>query len=229
MSIIKLVQAEKVYYKLNQEIKALNNVNIDFSSGKFYAIMGHSGSGKTTLIQVLGLLDNLTSGKYYINGKDVENLTEKEKASLRMKKIGFVFQSFHLSPNLKAYENVILPMIINKDILPKNRYQEAINILEKLNLKNRINHFPKELSGGEQQRVAIARALANNPDIILADEPTGNLDEKNEDNIFKLLKKISQSGKCVIVVSHNKEITKYSDVIYTMKNGKIERLTDENS
>ncbi len=229
MSIIKLVQAEKVYYKLNQEIKALNNVNIDFSSGKFYAIMGHSGSGKTTLIQILGLLDNLTSGKYYINGKDVENLTEKEKALLRMKKIGFVFQSFHLSPNLKAYENVILPMIINKDILPKNRYQEAINILEKLNLTNRINHFPKELSGGEQQRVAIARALANNPDIILADEPTGNLDEKNEDNIFKLLKKISQSGKCVIVVSHNKEITKYSDVIYTMKNGKIERLTDENS
>lgn len=229
MSLIRLEKAEKTYHKSNREIKALNDVNIDFSSGKFYAIMGHSGSGKTTLIQVLGLLDNLTSGKYYINGKDVENLTEKEKASLRMKKIGFVFQSFHLSPNLKAYENVILPMIINKDILPKNRYQEAINILEKLNLTNRINHFPKELSGGEQQRVAIARALANNPDIILADEPTGNLDEKNEDNIFKLLKKISQSGKCVIVVSHNKEITKYADVIYTMKNGKIERLTDENS
>lgn len=229
MSLIKLEQAEKTYYKLNQEIKALNNISIDFYPGKFYAIMGHSGSGKTTLIQILGLLDNLTSGKYYINGMNVEKLTEKEKAILRMKKIGLVFQSFHLSPNLKAYENVILPMIINKEILPKNRYQKAIDILEKLNMKDRINHFPKELSGGEQQRVAIARALANNPDIILADEPTGNLDEKNEDNIFELLKKISQSGKCVIVVSHNKEIIKYADVIYTMRKGKIERLANENS
>ena len=224
---MKLVDAKKVYSMKNKKIVALNNANIDFNDGVFYAIMGHSGSGKSTLIQILGLLDDLTDGEYIFMKKNVSLLNENEKAYLRMKKIGFVFQSFHLNPKLKAYENVMLPMLINKDIPKSEKKQRAISLLNDFNLGDRINHLPNELSGGEQQRVAIARALANNPDIILADEPTGNLDEKNEDYIFKLLKKISKQGKCVIVVSHNNSIKKYADVIYKMKDGKIERCNND--
>lgn len=223
MESLKLLNAKKTYVMKDKHIIALNNLNIEFEEGKFYAIMGHSGSGKTTLIQVLGLLDSLTSGDYFINNKNVNLLNDNEKANLRMKKIGFVFQSFHLNPKLRAYENVMLPMLINKDIPKGKRKERAIDLLKQFNLDDRINHFPGELSGGEQQRIAIARALANNPNIILADEPTGNLDIENEKYIFKLLKEISNSGKCVIVVSHNNIIKEYADIIYIMDRGKIER------
>lgn len=218
---MKLINAEKKYNIKSNEIIVFKNLNIQFDekNGKFYAIMGHSGSGKSTLIQILGLLDELTNGKYILNKIDTNKLTEDEKSFIRMKKIGFVFQSFHLNNKLKAYENVMLPMMINKNIKSNERKKKAIFLLKQLNLENRINHFPNELSGGEQQRVAIARALANDPDIILADEPTGNLDVQNEREVFKILKQLAKSGKCVIVVSHNDIIKQYADEIFLMDNG----------
>ncbi len=224
---IELIDARKVYTMKDGNVIALDNLNIKFKKGKFYAIMGHSGSGKTTLIQILGLLDELTEGKYYIDGTDTSTLTENDKSYLRMKKIGFIYQSFHLIDNLKAFENVMLPMIINHDIPKEERKEKAVRLLEIFNLSERVNHFPKQLSGGEQQRVAIARALANEPDIILADEPTGNLDSENEKVIFQFLKKISELGKCVIVVSHSDVIKEYADIVYTMSMGKIKGDSNE--
>ena len=212
-------------YILNKknEVIALDNISITFNKNKFYGIKGHSGSGKSTLINIIGLIDNKTSGKYLIDNKDTDNLTEDEKADLRKNKIGFIFQDFFLNPRLTALENVIIPMLINNDIPKDKRNERAEKILTKLGLKDRVNHKPTELSGGEQQRVAIARALANNPDIILADEPTGNLDKENEIIVFDILKKlVKEENKCVIVVTHNEIIDKYADTIYKIEKGKIE-------
>ena len=211
----------KKYQRNKEDIVALDNINIKFEIGKFYAVMGHSGSGKSTLINIIGLIETATSGEYYLNGKNISDFNENEKANIRAKYFGFIFQDYNLDPNLKAYENVMLPMLIDKKVKNKDAKEKAIKLLVSLDLTHRINHYPKELSGGEQQRVAIARALANNPEIILADEPTGNLDKKNEQKIFSDLKKLSESGKCVIVVSHSLEIKKYADVIYTIDEGKI--------
>ena len=212
-------------YILNKknEVIALDNISITFNKNKFYGIKGHSGSGKSTLINIIGLIESKTSGKYLINNKDIDNLTEDEKADLRKSKIGFVFQDFFLNPRLTALENVIIPMLINDDIPKDKRNERAEKILTKLGLKDRVNHKPTELSGGEQQGVAIARALANNPDIILADEPTGNLDKENEIIVFDILKKlVKEENKCVIVVTHNEIIDKYADTIYKIEKGKIE-------
>mgnify|MGYP001851735120 FL=1 len=211
----------KKYQRNKEDIVALDNINIKFEIGKFYAVMGHSGSGKSTLINIIGLIETATSGEYYLNGKNISDLNENEKANIRAKYFGFIFQDYNLDPNLKAYENVMLPMLIDKKVKNIDAKEKAIKLLESLDLAHRINHYPKELSGGEQQRVAIARALANNPEIILADEPTGNLDKKNEQKIFSDLKKLSESGKCVIVVSHSLEIKEYADVIFTLEDGTI--------
>lgn len=219
--VIRLEQLSKSYHTKTEKLEVLKKISIAFEEGKFYAITGHSGSGKSTLINILGLLDQFDDGFYYLYGKNAKNLTDKEMSQLRMKNIGFVFQEFYLNTTLKAYESVIVPMLINKQILKSERKKHAVKLLEMVGLKDRIEHFPKELSGGEQQRVAIARALANNPSIIIADEPTGNLDEKNEEQIFELLQKIAKEGKCVIVVSHSKEIKKYADVIYSLSNGEL--------
>lgn len=219
--VIRLEQLSKSYHTKTEKLEVLKKISIAFEEGKFYAITGHSGSGKSTLINILGLIDQFDDGFYYLYGKNVKDLTDKEMSQLRMKNIGFVFQEFYLNTTLKAYENVIVPMLINKQILKSERKKRAVKLLEMVGLKDRIEHFPKELSGGEQQRVAIARALANNPSIIIADEPTGNLDEKNEEQIFELLQKIAKEGKCVIVVSHSKEIKKYADVIYSLSNGEL--------
>ena len=205
----------------NEKITAMDNVNLEIKTGKLYVIMGHSGSGKSTLIQILGLLDNLTSGNLYINGQDVSNISEDEKADIRQKEIGFVFQSFYLNPKLTAIENVILPMYINKDIESSNRRRKALKLLTNFGLENRINHYPKELSGGEQQRIAIARALANDPSFILADEPTGNLDVNNEEIVYNTLRELANSGKAVLVVSHNESIKKYADKVLYMNLGKL--------
>lgn len=213
----------KEYYIGDKTIIAMNNVNFSIETGKLYAIMGHSGSGKSTLIQIIGLLDELSSGKLIINNKNIKSLTEDEKAYIRMKEIGFIFQSFYLNPRLKAIENVELPMYINSEINRKKRRERANELLRSFGLEDRINHYPKELSGGEQQRIAIARALANNPNFILADEPTGNLDKENEEIVFKMLKKLSKENKGVIVVSHNEEIKKYADEILFMDNGILRR------
>lgn len=219
--MIEIKNISKRYKIKNNEIIAIDNATFSFEKGKFYAIMGHSGSGKSTLIHCLGLLDNIDLGTISINQKNVSKLSDKEKEKIRSRTIGFVFQSFYLSPKLKAYENVMLPMYINTDIIPKNRKRRAIQLLEKFGLKDRIDHFPQELSGGEQQRVAIARALANNPDVILADEPTGNLDVENEVYVMETLKSLSKQNKCVIVVSHNDIVKKYADYILYMDKGKL--------
>ena len=212
---------EKVYNTSSEKVVALSDFSYKFEKGKFYAIMGHSGSGKSTLIKILGLMDGLTSGRYVINDADVSSLNDNELAYLRMNNIGFVFQDYKLDENLKAYENVILPMLINDKVDKSKRKEIAYDLLKKVGLIDRANHFPKEISGGEQQRVCIARALANNPDYILCDEPTGNLDEDNEFKILDILKKLSENGKCVIVVSHSNEIVKYADEVLVLKNGKL--------
>jgi ABC-type lipoprotein export system ATPase subunit len=209
----------KIYTLKNNNVSVLNNINYEFKNGTFYAIMGGSGAGKTTLISILGLLENITSGKYSVDGRDVTELKESECDVLRRDYFGFIFQNFNLDEYLKAYENVMVPMLINKDI--KNPKERAISLLKKFNLEERVDHFPKELSGGEQQRVCIARALANNPKVILADEPTGNLDKFSETNVFEILKDLSKEGKCVIVVSHSDEVKKYADVVINISNGKL--------
>lgn len=218
---IKLENVTKKYVNKYRDITALDKVSIEFSSGKFYAIMGHSGSGKSTLVNILGLLDTPTEGDYYLYGKNVRKLSDAEQANLRKETIGFIFQDFYLDEYLKAIENVMLPMTIDNNIKKEEMKEKAIGLLKSLDLEDRINHFPKELSGGEKQRVAIARALANDPSIILADEPTGDLDENNEKKIFAILKKLSEEGKCVIVLSHSNEVKNYADKVYTIDYGKI--------
>ena len=211
----------KIYQTKTEKIIAIDNATYKFESGCFYAIMGHSGSGKSTLLNILGTLDKQTSGEYLINGENISNYDDVVLSAIRMRGIGFIFQNYSLDPNLKSFENVMLPMYINNEIKKENRKTRAIKLLEYVNMGDRINHYPRELSGGEQQRVAIARALANNPKVIIADEPTGNLDETNEEIIFNILKKLSQMDKCVIVVSHNENILKYADKVLYMKNGKL--------
>lgn len=187
------MRLEHVYKNYNlgkKEIAVLKDINVEFKTNTFYAIMGRSGSGKTTLVNILGLLDNVTNGKYFLNDKDVTNVNSELKSKIISENIGFVFQSFYLNNNLSALENVMLPLYINKNVKKSERKELAKGMLAKFNLGNRINHKPKELSGGEQQRVAIARALINNPKIIIADEPTGNLDSQSEKEVFDILKKI---------------------------------------
>lgn len=207
-------------YKLGKEtIKALKNVSVTFENNKFYAIMGRSGSGKSTLVHIIGLLDNPTSGTVYINGKDTSNLKEDEIQEIIGQNIGFVFQKFYLNNNLTALENVMLPSLINKNMSFDEKKKKAMQLLKLVGLENRVNHKPKELSGGEAQRVAIARSLINSPKIIIADEPTGNLDKESELVIFNLLKKISKRGKTVIVVSHNEIIKEYANKVYILDDG----------
>lgn len=217
-----MIRLENIYkeYKLGKEsVMALNNVSVEFQEGKMYAIMGRSGSGKSTLVHILGLLDSPTSGHIYIDNRDVTNLKEDKVQEIIGQNIGFVFQKFYLNNNLTALENVILPSLINKEITKDERRKKASQLLKLVGLENRLNHKPKELSGGEAQRVAVARSLVNNPKIIIADEPTGNLDKTSELTIFKLLKEISKQDKIVIVVSHNELIKEYADKVYYLDDG----------
>ncbi len=222
---MRLIKVNKIYNTNSEKLHILKDVSINFEKNKFYAIMGRSGSGKSTLVNILGLLDDYTSGEYFLDeDTNVKNLNDTEKSYIRGMRIGFVFQSFYLNNNLTTIENVILPMYINKKIEKKERIAIAKKILDKLGLIDRINHLPSQLSGGEQQRVAIARALINNPDIIIADEPTGNLDSKNEKEIFDILKQISEEDKIVIVVTHNNIIKKYADVLYNIEDGIVKKV-----
>lgn len=218
---MELKNVSKVYKIKEEKIIALDNFSYKFEMAKLYGIMGHSGSGKSTLINILGLLENPTSGTYKLDNKNVSKLNSGELAKLRLNTIGFIFQDYFLDEFMSALENVMLPLLINKELTFKEKREKAKKLLSAVGLENRINHFPKELSGGECQRVAIARALANDPKIILADEPTGNLDEENETMIFEQLKKLSKEGKCVIVVSHSEEIKKYASEILNISKGKL--------
>lgn len=203
-----------------QQVKALNLVTYKFEVGKFYAIMGESGSGKFTLINILGLMDKATKGSVFLDGVDTRKCSDDELCKLRNEKIGFVFQNFYLNNKLTALENVLLPMYINGNV----DLYKAKDLLKTFNVLDRESHYPYELSGGEQQRVSLARALVNNPKYILADEPTGNLDSKNEDEVFNYLKDISKDI-CVIVVSHNEKIKNYADKVVYLEKGV---LKDEN-
>lgn len=218
---MELKNISKVYHTKKEKVEALKDFSYKFDDGKLIAIMGHSGSGKSTLIKIMGLMDTCDEGKIIIDDKVVNDLSEKELADIRMKNIGFVFQDYYLDIDLKAIDNVILPMIINDNISRSDRKKKAEYLLKFVGLGDRMNHYPRELSGGEQQRVAIARCLANDPSIILCDEPTGNLDEDNEKIIFKMLSDLSKKGKCVVVVSHSNEIKKYADEVISLKGGKL--------
>ena len=218
---MKLINVNKSYNTSYGKLQILKNISVSFEKGKFYAIMGRSGSGKSTLVNILGLLDDFDDGDYYLNDINVKQLNDKTKSKIRGLNIGFVFQSFYLNKNLTAYENIILPTYINDKMDDTERKSRALNIMKKLEIIDRREHKPSSLSGGEQQRVAIARALINNPDIIIADEPTGNLDSSNELEVLKILKEISKQGKIVIVVSHNPIIKNYADILYKINEGKI--------
>ena len=215
------VEVKKIVKIYKNDVKVLDNVSYEFEKGRFYAIMGRSGAGKSTLLNIIGTIDNATEGEVYINGDNVTSLSEKEKAHLRMKNLGFVFQGFYLNPYLNSLENVIVPMRINPEISAKERKKRAEMLLDEFGVGELAESLPSQMSGGEQQRVCIARALANNPDIILADEPTGNLDEENEKIVFSNLKKLAEQGHTVITVSHNEGVKEYADEVIIL-NGKIE-------
>ena len=216
--IYRVVSVSKIYGKGRLAVKALKNVTFDVLRGEFLVIMGPSGSGKTTLLNILGLLDKPTSGKVFFLGKDVSLLSDAEASKFRAKYIGFVFQQFNLIPWLTALENVEIALAIG-GYPRKLRKKRAYELLEMVGLGERAHHRPRELSGGEQQRVAIARALANNPHVILADEPTGNLDSKSGAQIIYILKKLSKEGKTVIVVTHNPQIAEVADRIILLRDG----------
>ncbi len=224
--VLEIKDLIKDYYHKEKKIEVLKSLSYDFEKGKFYGIMGHSGSGKTTLFNIIGTIDKEYNGNILVNSKNISSLNDEDMASLRNLEIGFVFQDFFLDEGLTALENVMVPMIINENIPKEEREVIAKKLLKEVGMEDREKHFPKELSGGEKQRVAIARALSNNPNILLCDEPTGNLDEETENKIFTLLKNLSKSGKCVIVVSHSNEVKSYADVMLYLKDGKLNEITD---
>lgn len=224
--VLEIKDLIKDYYHKEKKIEVLKSLSYNFEKGKFYGIMGHSGSGKTTLFNIIGTIDKEYNGNILVNSKNISSLNDEDMASLRNLEIGFVFQDFFLDEGLTALENVMVPMIINENIPKEDREVIAKKLLKEVGMEDREKHFPKELSGGEKQRVAIARALSNNPNILLCDEPTGNLDEETENKIFTLLKNLSKSGKCVIVVSHSNEVKKYADVMLYLKDGKLNEITD---
>jgi putative ABC transport system ATP-binding protein len=222
--IIELKEVAKYYEMGDSIVKALNCVDISINEGDFVAIMGPSGSGKSTSMNLTGSLDLPTQGKIFLDGENIENLDESELAQLRGRKIGFIFQQFNLVPNLTVKENVMLPMIF-QETEKEDRDKKAEELLELVGLKSRTDHYPNQISGGEQQRVAIARSLANNPAVILADEPTGNLDTKTGNKIMEFLTKLNQDGKTIIMVTHDSEIAReYAKIIYSMRDGKIEYI-----
>jgi putative ABC transport system ATP-binding protein len=219
--IIKLKNVWKTYKMEEVEVQALKGVDLKIKKEEFVAIMGPSGSGKSTLLQMIGVLDRPTSGKIYLDGTDISRLNDSKLARLRGKKIGFVFQFFNLYPTLTAQENIELPMMI----LERDRNErkiKATKLLKTVGLENRANHLPSELSGGERQRVAISRALANDPDIVLADEPTGNLDSKSGLEIMNFLNKLQKDEKVtIVVVTHDLNIAEHAERIIRLKDGEI--------
>jgi len=219
--IIHLENIRKSYYLGKQELQVLKGISLDVFKNEYVALMGPSGSGKSTLMNILGCLDSPTGGRYILNGKDVSRMPDNDLAEVRNSEIGFVFQQFNLLPRLTALENVALPLIYS-GIAKKERLERAMETMVKVKLDDRAHHKPNELSGGQCQRVAIARALINNPSIILADEPTGNLDSKTSYEIMDILGKIHTEGNTVILVTHEEDISTFAHRIIRLKDGIVE-------
>ena len=218
--IIETRSLTKIYRTGKIEFKALNNVSIKIKKGDFIALMGPSGSGKTTLMNILGCLDRSTSGDIFLEGQNISTLHDSQLAEIRSKKIGFVFQTFNLISNISATKNIELSMVF-AEVPRSSREAIALELLKNLGLEKFIKNLPTELSGGQQQRVALARALANNPSIILADEPTGNLDSTTGLQIMNLLKSINKQGKTILLVTHDPSLKKYANRVITMKDGEV--------
>ena len=219
--IVRAENVVKIYRMGKVDVKALDGVTLAIPEGEFLAIMGPSGSGKSTLMHLIGCLDKPTSGKLWVDGQDVTQLSDRRLAKLRGRTIGFVFQSFNLIPRISALENVMLPMNFAGAIPRPKRRKRAIELLELVGLGHRVTHMPSELSGGEQQRVAIARALANDPKLLLADEPTGNLDTKTGREILELFKELHREGRTVVVVTHDPDVASYAERIVHLVDGRI--------
>lgn len=221
--IVRLENARKIYVMGAEEVRALDGVNVTFSRGDFWAIMGPSGSGKSTMMNILGCLDRLTSGAYYLDGKDVSKLDDDALSELRLRYLGFIFQSFNLIPQLSVQRNIELPLYYLGWDAARSA-QRAKELAEEVGLGGRLNHRPTELSGGQMQRVAIARALANDPQVIFADEPTGNLDSVTGVQIMELLTKLNKAGKTIIMVTHEPDIAAYAASRLHMIDGNIDRI-----
>lgn len=216
--MIKLEDVEKVYLRGSESVRALRGITLTIVPGYFYSVTGHSGSGKTTLLHLMGCLDVPTKGTIYINGTEVGHMKEAELVRLRREKIGFIFQQFYLIPGLSVIENIMLPLIFARKKPDQNKIKE---IAEIVGLKDRIYHKPNQLSGGEMQRTAIARALVNNPELLLADEPTGNLDTENSEKIFEILSSLNSTGITIVMVTHNLELASKATKIIRLKDGQI--------
>lgn len=219
--MIEIKGITKTYHTGGESLTALNNITLTIKDGEFTSIMGPSGSGKSTMMNILGLLDRFDDGTYFLNGQDVSNLSDNESAHVRNKEIGFVFQSFNLMPRMTILENVELPMVY-ANVPKKERRERAMKALERVGLGNRVKHRPNEISGGQKQRVAIARAIVNEPSVLMADEPTGNLDSKTTLEIMRIFQEINNEGTTVVMVTHEPEVAEYTKRIVLFKDGEIQ-------
>jgi putative ABC transport system ATP-binding protein len=222
-NIIKIVGLTKTYTVGEVEVRALKSIDMTIDEGEFVAIMGSSGSGKSTLMNLIGCLDKPTTGEYYLDGVNTSSLSKNDYAKIRNQKIGFVFQGFNLLSRTTALENVELPLMYDRYERIKDPAKKAIEVLERVGLADRIHHIPNQLSGGQQQRVAIARALVNEPSLILADEPTGNLDSKMSVEVFSLFQKLNDEGITIVLVTHERDFAKFAKRIVELKDGRIIR------
>lgn len=220
-ALIHIENMKKIYNPGENEVRALDGIDLDIEKGDLVAIVGHSGSGKSTLMNMLGCLDTPTSGKYVLDGQDVASMTDNQLADVRNKEIGFIFQGFNLISNLDAVGNVELPLVYC-GVSKNERKQLAMEALKSVGLEDRVKHKPNEMSGGQQQRVAVARAVAAKPPIILADEPTGNLDTKSTQEIMEILKELHRSGRTVIIITHDEEIASQAHRVIRILDGRIE-------